>query len=295
MKNMGKGDILEKTADFLIITLGSISFSLGISLFLSPCGLAAGGLSGIAIIINKLCGIPTGLLIFLMNIPLFIAGFMVMGKGFTAKTLYATALSSVLIDLEAKYFLSYTPLTEDIFPSAVAGAVLEALGIAIILRRGGSTGGTDIIVKFLRKKFRNIKTGSFILAVDLIIISASAIIFENIERALYAAIALYINSKIIDLILYGKDEAKLLVIISDRPQHIADRFMKELGIGVTFTYGSGGYTGNDKRVIICAVKNHAFHLAKDIVNETDTGAFMIVSSASEIFGEGYKMHGSEEL
>jgi len=280
---------------WLLITVGCLFYSMGIAFFLNPNALAPGGVSGIAIIVNRLTALPTGLMIVLMNIPLLLAGCFVIGKVFLIKTIYAIALSSTMIDLWPKVLPSFCPITTDKMLAGIAGAVLSAIGIGLIFRCGGSTGGTDVVTKLLRRKVRNIKTGAIFLIIDSMIVTASAIAFRNIENALYAGIALFVTSKVIDLILYGTDGAMLLIIISRTPEILAERLLRDVDAGVTFAKGSGAYTGEEKRIIICAIKKHHFHMAKDLVKREDPSAFMIVTSASEVFGEGYKPHDAEEL
>jgi len=280
----------------LLMTFACVLYSMSIALFLNPNGLAPGGVSGIAIIINHLTGFPTGLMIVLINIPLLLIGCFAIGKWFLIKTVYAIALSSVLIDLWPKILpSSLIPVTEDKLLAGIAGAVLLAIGVGVLFRCGGSTGGTDIITKLLRRRFRSLKTGVIFLILDSIIVTVSAIAFRNVEIALYAGIALFISSRIIDVVLYGTDGAKLLIIISRNHETIAKRLMEEADVGVTYAHGYGAYTGAETRVIICAVKKHLFPTVKDLVKWEDPTAFMIVSSASEVFGKGYKAHGAEEL
>lgn len=277
------------------IFVASIIYSLGISLFFSPNALAPGGASGMAIIINHLTGIGTGLLIVLINTPLFIAGYFVIGKLFLLKTAFAVLVSSFFIDFWPDIIPQYVPVTNDKFLAAIAGAVLSAVGIGLIFRFGGSTGGTDIITKLLRKRIPSLKTGNLFLIVDSCIIIASVIALGNLENALYAGIALFLTTFILDKVLYGTDEAKLLIIISSCPERIAKLILEEIDAGVTFVDGAGAYTGEDKKIIICAIKKQLFHRTKQLVCKEDPNSFMIVSNASEIFGKGYKVHGSEEL
>lgn len=277
------------------ITIAGVIYSIGISVFLAPNELAPGGASGLAIVINHFLPIGTGLLIIIINVPLFVAGFFSMGKWFFVKSIYAVIVSSLFIDLWPELFPKYVPATNDPFLSSVAGALLAAVGIGFILRFGGSTGGTDIVAKLLRKKFPNIKTGSLFLMIDSSIILLSVFAFKNIENALYAAISLFLTSYIMDRVLYGTDEAKFLIIISSKPEEVSKMLLVEMDAGVTFLNGEGAYTGNEKKIIMCAIRKQLFHQVKKLVCEIDPSSFLIVSSASEIFGEGYKTHGGEEL
>ncbi|MBO5040443.1 MAG: YitT family protein [Clostridia bacterium] len=290
-----KNAVTKNIFDWVTMLVACVIYSLGIALFLSPNALAPGGMSGVAIIINKLTGLPTGMMIIILNIPLLIAGFFVVGRWFLVKTICSIAVSSTLIDLWPKIIPKYVPITEDKLLAGIAGAVLCGIGIGIIFRCGGSTGGTDIVAKLLRRVVPNIKTGSIFLIVDSVIIIASVFATKHLENALYAGISLFLTSFIIDKVLYGSDEAKLLIIMSSDPDKVAQALLTDIDAGVTFANGSGAYTGKETKIIFCVVKKQLFHKAKRLVCEVDPASFIIVSNASEIFGEGYKAHNGEEL
>ncbi len=290
-----KDTVAKKIFDWATMFVACAIYSLGIALFLSPNALAPGGMSGVAIIINKLTGLPTGMMIVFLNIPLLIAGFFVVGRWFLIKTISSIAVSSFLIDLWPKIIPQYTPITSDKLLAGIAGAVLCAIGIGLIFRCGGSTGGTDIIAKLLRRRMPSIKTGTIFLIVDSLIIIASVFATRHLENALYAGISLFITTFIIDKVLYGSDEAKLLIIMSSDPDKVAHALLTDIDAGVTFANGSGAYTGRETKIIFCVVKKPLFHRAKRLVCQVDPASFIIVSNASEIFGEGYKAHNGEEL
>lgn len=281
--------------DWVVMFFAAIVYSFGVSLFLNPNALAPGGVSGIAIIINYLTDLPTGMMIVLINIPLMIAGCFVIGKWFLIKSIYAIAVSSFFIDLWPKVIPSYVPITDDKLLAALCGALCSAIGMGFIFRCGGSTGGTDIVAKLLRRRFRSIKTGRIFLIVDSMIVISSVFATHQLENALYAGVCLFVCSFVLDKILYGTDEAKLLLIISSFPERVAEVLMRDVDAGVTFASGEGAYTGTEKKIIICAIKKPLFHRAKDLICKEDPGAFMIVSDAAEVFGEGYKLHGGDEL
>ena len=179
--------------------------------------------------------------------------------------------------------------------SGVVGGALMAVGMGIVFKCGGTTGGSDILVKLLRLKYRHLRTGTLFAITDTIIVAASALVFKNIENALYAGIALAVSSIVLDLVLYGPDEAKSVMIISDRAEDVAKRILQELDIGVTYLQGRGAYSGADKQVLLCAMRKTLFPKVRQIVQQEDPAAFMIVSNATEIFGEGFKDHFTEEI
>ncbi|MBP5732977.1 MAG: YitT family protein, partial [Lachnospiraceae bacterium] len=175
------------------------------------------------------------------------------------------------------------------------GGSLSAIGLGLTFRAGSTTGGSDIIVKYLRQKFPYLKTGIIMMAIDVVVVTASAIVFGDIERALYAGISVGVTSFVLDLVLYGRDGAKLIYIISDHPEVIAKRLLEELDVGVTYLEGAGAYSGKEKQVIFCVLRKPLSPRAEDIVKKEDPQAFMIVTNATEIYGEGYKSYFGEKL
>ena len=279
-----------------ILTVGAFIYAFGIAVFLDPNHLAPGGVSGISIILNSVIPIGTGIWIFLINIPLMILGLIVFKFGFLLGTLYATALSSAIIEVIARGFSHLIPDMQDhLLIAAAAGGVLVALGIGLVFRGGGSTGGFDIVVKLLRRKFRHMKTGILYLALDVTVIAISAIVFHDVLVAMYAVVTVFTNSTVLDMVLYGKDNAKMVYIITDAPEAVSDRLMKEVETGVTLLHGEGAYTKKDKKVLMCVLHDQQYPMLRDIVKQEDKHAFLIVTKATEIFGEGYKNHYAEEL
>lgn len=286
---------------YLLITGGCIIFALGIALFLDPNKIASGGVSGLAIVLNyathKVEWLNTGVWIIILNIPLFILGAVFFGRNFIVSTMYTTIVSSLFIELFAFVLKKFLPLTDDIVIAGVVGGGLMGLGLGIIFRLGSTTGGTDIIVKILRKKFRFIKTGVISLTVDLVIIAISTIVFKEFKLAFYTVVSLIITTVSLDWVLYGGDSAKLMYIITDseHAEKISEKILKELDISATFINGEGAYTGDEKRIIMCAIKKYLYPKLKDYVHEIDPRAFTIVTSAKEIYGEGYKDHKDGDL
>lgn len=275
---------LHPVLQYVGIILASLLYAAAIALFLDPNQLAPGGVSGIAIILNRLCGLPTGTLILLMNIPLLALGMWKLGWKFVLSTVVAVAASSVFTDLLAPY----GPLTTDPLLAACAGGALLAVGMGILFKLGATSGGTDILIRVIKLKYKHLKTGSLFLATDCCVIAASALVFGDIDLALYAAIATIVSSFCLDLVLYGRDEAKLVYLITDHEQAIAHRLLQELEIGVTYLQGQGAYTRDNKKVILCAMQKRLLPRVQEIAMEEDPCAFLIVTSASEIFGEGFK-------
>lgn len=271
---------------YLTITLGSVVYAAAVSFFLDPNGIVPGGFTGIAMIIGHYLPIKTGTMTLLLNLPVIALGIWKFGLKFLASTVYSVALSSVMIDI----FALIGPLTTDPLLSALAGGFLMAIGLELVLKEGATTGGTDIIVKLLRTKIKTLSAGSLFTVTDGLIVLISAFVFKNIEVALYAVICIVVYSKIIDLILYGRDEAKMLLIVSDKYEIITKRLLMELDAGATILDGTGAYSGEGKRVVLCVIRKHLAPRALKIVKMEDNLAFTIITTANEVFGEGYKMH-----
>ena len=288
--------LLTFLKNYGILTVGAFVYAFGIAVFLDPNHLAPGGVSGISIILNSFIPIGTGVWIFAINIPLMILGLIVFKFHFLMGTLYATALSSAIIEVIARAFSHLIPDMHDhLLIAAAAGGVMVAIGIGLVFRGGGSTGGFDIVVKLLRRKFRHLKTGILYLVLDVTVIAISAIAFHDVLVAMYAVVTVFTNSTVLDMVLYGKDNAKMVYIITDTPEEVADRLMKEVETGVTVLHGEGAYTKKNKKVLMCVLHDQQYPLLRDIVKQEDKHAFLIVTKATEIFGEGYKNHYAEEL
>ena len=286
----------NRVFDYLMMTVGCVLFAVGISIFIDPYNLAPGGTTGIGIIISYLTNVKTGTLIFIMNIPLLIFGWIKFGTKFIISTMYVTTLSSFLMNMIEKYLIPVIGLvTENVLIAGAAGGALFAIGMGVIFKHGGTTGGSDIIVRAVRQKHPHLKTGRIYLISDSIIIMVSAFVFQNIENALYAAVTIVVSNFVLDRVLYGGDHAHVLYVISDEADKISDRILKEVDVGVTKIHGEGGYTGQNKNVLMIVVKNYNYTKVRNIVREEDKEAFLIVSGASEVFGDGYKDHYMQEI
>ena len=289
---MDKKKIGKKVLGYVLMTLACFCYAVGISLFVEPNNIASGGVTGIAIILNKAIGGSTGIWFFVINIPILLIGMWKFGFKFLMSTVYCTTIISVFTDLLSHYG---SPLTNDVLVATIAGGMLTAIGMGGVFKAGATTGGMDIVVKLCKLKFPYMKTGSLFLIMDFLVVMASAFVFQDIDRAFYSAMEVFVTSTLLDLVLYGKDGAKLIYIISDKSEKIAARLLDELNIGVTYMEGQGAYSGREKKVIMCVTKKQIAPRAEEIVKEEDPNTFMIVSSASEIYGEGYKSYFSEKL
>jgi len=277
--------------DYLIITAGAVIFAIGISLFIEPFRIAPGGISGIAIIINHISSLSVGMLIIIFNIPLFMLGFFKLGRSFVISSFYAMILSSVLIDL----FAHIPPFVQEPLLAALYGGLAVGAGMGFIFLHGASTGGSDIIVRLLRLKFRNLKLGRIMLLLDLCVIALAVVVFGDLNLSLYAIITVYVNSIVIDAIIYGLEYSKVAYIISQKSSEIGQRIQEELERGVTFFHGEGGYLKQSTKIIMCALKQQQIIKFYEIVHETDPDAFVIVTNAHEVVGYGFKKTGLSDL
>ena len=283
----------KRLKEYLIITFAALIYGVGTSLLVDPNNLAPGGMTGLAIVLNRLVGIGTGMWFLILNIPILLIAIMKFGIRFTISTIYATAMISVFTDLCTKYFGQY--IIHDMILAVTIGSAMTAVAIGLIFKCHATSGGTDVIIKLLRLRYPHIKTGILYIMTDMIVLVIAAFVFNDLAAAMYSFLSVLVVSAVVDFVLYGRDGAKLIYIISDRPDIITARLLDELDIGATHVFAQGAYSGEKKKVIMCAIKKRLSPLAEDIVREEDPNAFMIITSASEIFGEGYKSYFDERM
>lgn len=288
---MKKSLSIQKTIrQYGIITLACVAYAVAIAVFLDPHALAPGGVSGLAIVLSSFIPLDTGVIILLFNIPLLIIGTLRLGKSFAVGTIYATVVSSLMITgMNAVMAIWELPLpSDDLLLNGVIGGALQAVGIGVIFRCGATTGGTDIIIRLLLLRHRHLHTGMLFMCIDSSIIALSAIVSGSLEIALYAALSLVVSSYLIDRIMYGPDTAKFLIIITDHATEVISAVFEKYDIGMTRMNGRGAYTGEGKEIILCAIKKPLAPYVCDIVHTVDKKAFVIVTDAAEVHGEGFQ-------
>lgn len=293
---MKQKQVVKKIFRYVFITFTAALYAVGIALFLNPNNLAPGGISGIAIILKKMFpGLPgVGMLILLINIPILAVGIKKFGIKFILSTMYSLIVSSVLIDILPIVF-NVNGVTDNKMLASVIGGATFGLGMGLMFRLDTTTGGLDIIVKIIKQKNPHLKTGQIYFLLDVVILAASAVAFKDVEVALYAAIAIYVSTVVMDRAIYGGDEATLVYIISEKRELIARRMMKEVNVGATMIQAKGAYSNETTEVIMCVMKKQTLVKVRNILKQTDSGAFMIVSSANEVFGQGFKDHFKTEI
>ncbi|MCI7369001.1 MAG: YitT family protein [Firmicutes bacterium] len=272
------------TIKYLMIIVGSALFAAGFQFFLYPNSIIVGGVSGIAMIINLLTKLPVGLLTIVLNIPLFIIAWRYFGTDFIVGSLVGMLLSSVFVDLFA--LLSISP-TNDMLLACIIGGAVKGLGLGIVYYAGATTGGTDIIAKFIRLKFPYLNFGTVVLITDCFIIVAFAAIFNKVESAMYAVITMFVVSKVVDLVLYGIDNSSVCYIISEKSDQLVTDITDRLHRGVTILEGEGAYSHKNKQVLLCVVKRTQIADIRKMIKSIDENAFFIITDAKNVFGKGF--------
>ncbi len=271
---------------------GSAIFALGFSLFLQPHDMNAGGISGLAQVVVELLGFGSvGTLSILINLPLFLLGGLKIGKRFFLGSLLGMILSSVLIDL----FAAVPVLAVEPLIGVIYGGVLCGLGLGVVFIFGTSTGGSDILVRLLKLRYRNVPIGQISMWFDLVVVVLTGLVFGDISKALYTGIAVFITSQIIDAVVYRFDYSKVAIIITKEYEAVAKRVDSQLLRGVTYLYGQGSYSQKDTKVILTAIKKQQLSELKELVMEIDPNAFVIVQEAHQVLGDGFARYSKHSL
>ncbi len=278
--------MLAKLKNLITVILGTFVVAIALDVFLAPGNIAPGGISGLSIVINYITNIPLGILIFVLNIPIFLLGLKYFNRKFLLYSLGGMLLLSILTDL----FAGIPRITDDLLLSAIYGGALLGLGIGLVFSAGCTTGGTDIVVQILKKKFPAISVGRFVLIVDAFIVAIAGFVFAKWEVMLYSAIAIYISTILIDIIVEGGDAAKTVYIISDQSEAIAEQISMQLTRGTTLLHGSSFYSKEEKDVLMCVLKKHQISMLKTIIRDTDPNAFVIFTDARQVVGRGFDNH-----
>ncbi len=279
-------DVKQTVIDILYYTVGSFLYAVSVNCFSAPNELAPGGLTGIATMVHYLVPtIPIGLTILVLNIPLLLTAFLIISRTFTVRTLICTVLSTAVIDLLASVLPAYTG---DMFLVSVMGGVLSGLGLGLIFLRGGSTGGTEIVARLLERRLPYVPVGKLLLAVDAVVIVLSAVVFRNVESAMYAVVLVFVTSTLVDALVYGGNGGKLVLIFSKHREEIAKAILQTLNCGVTKLRSRGGYTGEESEVLLCAVRRTQMYPLRRLVAKADPSAFMVIASAEEVLGQGFQ-------
>ena len=277
----------------LLITLAALIYALSFVWCFDPNGIAFGGIPGLAQIVNRLFpAAPVGVTVIVLNIPLFILGWKLIGGKLLVSSLYAMFISSVFIDLLTPLY-DWQPMEPLL--ACIFGGLLMGASLGVVFLQGATTGGTDLAARLLKLKFKWLPMGKLLMGVDLAVIVLVALFFRNLNTALYGLVALYISTLAMDGILYGLDNAKVAYIISDHNDEISSAIVQDLDRGVTILHGQGAYTGAEKQVLMCAFKQREIAAIKAAVKDIDPDAFLIVCNAHEVLGDGFREYKKDGL
>lgn len=282
----------QKVRSCGIIALGAVIYALAFDWFVAPNQIAMGGVTGLAQIVNALVPVlPVGVLSILVNVPLFLAGWRLLGGRLLVSSLYAMAVSSLAIDMIA--WIHTFPPMDPILATLYGGAGM-GVGLGLVFSQGATTGGTDIIGKLLKLKFPWLPIGKLVMIPDMVVVILAAVVFGTVNAALYGLIQMYLLSKVMDMILYGWDTSRVAYIITDRWEETVQGLL-DMERGVTLLQGKGAYTGAEKQVLLVAFRQREIVPIKRMLREIDPKAFFIVCDAHEILGEGFGDYQKEEI
>ena len=275
-----------------ITAIGSALFALGFAMFLIPNDINTGGISGLAMILRELLGFGSiGTLTLLMNIPLFLIGGLKIGKRFFAGSLIGMVVSSVLMDLFALIpFATPEPLIGGLY-----GGVLCGAGLGMVFMAGASTGGSDILVRLLKKKYRNLPIGSISIMFDAMVVLLTGLVFRDISKALYSGVVVFVCGQVIDAVVYRFDYSRVALIISKEHEKIAKAISDQLDRGATYLHGSGSYTHQNIEVVLAVVRKGQLAELKELVMNIDENAFVIVQEAHQVLGDGFAHYSPDSL
>lgn len=289
---------LKILKDYGIITIGCLLYAFSYNCFFNTNDLAMGGFTGVAQVVNRITGnlieggLPVGTMVFCMNVPLMVLGVRKQGWSILFASLYATFVSSMMID--AMDMLITFP-TMDPLLACVFGGIIMGAALGLMLQKNATTGGTELLARLLKYVIPRLSIGKICLVIDVIVVSLYAIAFGKFESTLYGIIAMYVCSIAMDMVIYGSINAKLIYIISEHQQAITQKLM-EMGLGGTIITGKGAYTGNEKNILMCAARPGKIAAIKAVVSKIDPDkAFIIVSDAKEVFGEGFGEYGADSM
>lgn len=281
--NMPKTEFIKKTS---MICLGSVINSIGVNLFIIPSKLLSGGLSGISLIIHYLLDFPVGLLLLILNIPLFILSILKIDKKFTFFTIVGTLSLSLGLIISEPLNLLLSPVSDvNRLLYCIYGGVISGLGIGIVFSNQGSTGGIDIISVLAKRKY-NMDIGKASFAINLVIVTVGSIFF-GIIVGLYTLIVMYISSSVMDRVLKGFSIQKMLIIVTKKEKELSPLIMNKLHRGITVLYGEGAYTKERINIIYCVVSPRQLPRIKQLVREVDNNAFLSITDTSEVQGKGF--------
>lgn len=276
--------IISTVKRTVFVIFGSFMTAIGINIFITPHKLLSGGIAGIGIILQYLTGISSGYIVLALNIPIFIVGIKEIDKDFIIYSILGTGALSLFLIITKDIGKSF--MVNDILLSCIYGGVINGIGVGTVLKCRGSQGGTDIISVII-KKYTGQNIGTLSLIMNIVVVLAGSIM-GGYNIALYTLISMYISSVVLDRVIEGFDRKKLLFIVTDREQEVADAIMEKIGRGATYFYGQGAYTGKERHVIYCTISSNQLPRAKKIISDIDPKSFISIVDAAEVQGKGFR-------
>ena len=285
-----KQKVLSLLVDNLFWLVGCVSYAAGVTIFAVPNNIAQSGMTGVAIIINYLFDTPIGITNFALNIPLFILAWIFIGKKFTLKTLWVTTILSLVMDgMTTLINRGIIPTYEgDTLLACIFCGALCGFGLSMAFLRDSTTGGTDIIMRLFKLILPHYSMGKLIMIFDAMVVVAAAIVFKSAESALYAAILIFVSSKVVDYVTYGAGNGKMLLVFTDNAHTVTRAITSQMTRGVSIVPVEGGYTGEKKNMLIIVLRSHEVSRVRAIIKKADPHTFTVITEAREIFGEGFK-------
>lgn len=287
---------MKKTLSFawwaLKIAFGCSLYGLAFNLFLDPSGTNAGGISGLAMVVVHVTNFSTvGTLTAAVNLPLLLIGGLRINRKFMVGSVIGTIAIATTIDL----FSVLPPVQVDPLMASIYGGVLGGAGLGVVLSAGGSTGGSDIVVRLLKKKYQNVPIGIITMCFDLVVVALTGIVFRDITKSLYSGISVFICGRVVDAVVYSFDYSKVAMIMSPQYEQIVQAISQQLNRGATLLYGEGGYSRQETRVVLTTVKRQQLAELKALVVGIDPNAFIIVQEAHQVLGQGFARYSKDSL
>lgn len=287
-----KTTLSRSVKNLVLIVIGTVLFALGFDLFLDPNSINVGGVSGIGMILEHVTGLGSvALWSLLINVPLFLISIRGVSRNFFLGSLLGMLLSNLFLEL----LLAVEPPVTEPLLAALYGGLLTGLGLGLVFIAGASTGGVDIVARLLRPRFPNLPIGRIILCIDIVTVTLTGIVFRDINKALYSAVTLYVSSLALDGVVYGLDYSTVALVISDHHDPIAKAITDKLERGVTVLDGRGYYSGQEKQVLLSAIKKRQAAELKQLVMDIDPDAFIILQEAHQVLGDGFKRYSKNDL
>ncbi len=281
---MNKAKVQEILKNNAIWILGCSLYAIGVNSFTIPNNIAQSGITGLAVVFNYLFQVPVGTVNLVMNIPLLILMWIYLGKKLVASTLWVTVLLSTALDVFSFFMPEYTG--DKILASLFCG-LLQGAGLGLIMITGATSGGTDIVGRLVHKRWPHITVGTIVMIADALVVGLGMLVFRSIESGLYAIIMIFVSTKVIDALIYGTGNGKMLMIVTEKADEVSQAIVHSSPRGVSILPAKGAYTGNDKNVLLCVARKHEISGILKTVRSVDDKTFIIVSEANEILGEGF--------